>query len=113
MISVNTTSHKKEVEEAKSEAIAIAMEMIGLQMEGYAKEYLTTSGAVDTGRLRNSVGHAAEDRDAIVGTNVEYGPYIEFGTYKMVARPYTRPSVHEHLPEYKAIIQQCLQAQTM
>jgi hypothetical protein len=31
------------------------MNMIGEQAEGYAKESLTQSGAVDTGRLRNSV----------------------------------------------------------
>lgn len=30
-----------------------------------------------------------------VGTNVEYAPYVEFGTYKMAAQPYMRPAARE------------------
>lgn len=29
----------------------------------------------------------------VVGTNVEYSVYVEFGTYKMAAQPYLRPAV--------------------
>lgn len=39
-----------------------------------------------------------------IGTNVEYGRYIEFGTVKMKARPYIKPSVTEHSEEYKNIV---------
>ncbi|WP_248908150.1 hypothetical protein [Halocatena marina] len=28
----------------------------------------------------------------IVATNIEYGIYVEFGTYKMAAQPYLRPA---------------------
>lgn len=61
---------------AKNEAVARALEAIGLQAEGYAKmlEY------VDTGRLRNSITHGVDGDTAYIGTNVEYAPYVEFGT---------------------------------
>lgn len=29
----------------------------------------------------------------VVGTNVEYAPYVEFGTSRMGAQPYLRPAV--------------------
>lgn len=51
---------------------------------------------VDTGRLRSSLT-TAEDRKSDefkvrVGTNVEYAPYVEFGTRKMRAQPYLLPA---------------------
>lgn len=35
---------------------------------------------VDTGNLRSSITHVVNDNVGIVGTNVEYAPYVEFGT---------------------------------
>ena len=35
---------------------------------------------VDDGQLRQSITHEVEDKEGIVGTNVEYAPYVEFGT---------------------------------
>lgn len=87
-------------------AIGRALEMIGLQGERHAKEALTQQGAVDTGRLRNSVTHQVISEDSVaIGTNVEYAPYIEFGTYKMDARPYIRPAIEDYMNEYKQIIE--------
>lgn len=52
---------------------------------------------VDTGRLRSSIGNQL-GRDAIglvaiVGTDVEYAPYVELGTSKMAAQPFLRPAL--------------------
>ncbi|SRR6266700_2483733 len=64
---------------------------------------------VDTGRLRSSIqikaGTSGIDKsgfdigmtnmmsfERIVGTNVEYGPYVELGTSKMAARPFLFPA---------------------
>jgi len=48
---------------------------------------------VDTGNLRNSITYVKiMPRLWGVGTNVEYAPYVEFGTYKMRAQPYLRPA---------------------
>lgn len=35
---------------------------------------------VDTGQLKNSITHEVTDNEGYVGTNVEYAPYVEFGT---------------------------------
>lgn len=96
--------HSPEVLRAESAAIARAMQIIGLKMEKYAKDELTRQGAVDTGRLRASVSHVAEDKSAVVGTNVEYAPYIEYGTSRMRPRQYIRPAAQSHGSEYKGII---------
>jgi len=52
---------------------------------------------VDTGRLRSSITHelgqAGRDLVARIGTNVDYAPHVEFGTYRMSAQPYLRPAL--------------------
>jgi HK97 gp10 family phage protein len=55
---------------------------------------------VDTGRLRASITHRVERgrHVAYVGTNVEYAPYVEFGTRKMRAQPFLRPALHKNIP---------------
>ena len=45
-----------------------------------------------------------EDAAVYLGTNVEYAPYVEFGTSKMAARPYLRPAFNDHLNEYRNMI---------
>lgn len=120
----------------KEEAIEQALEMIGLQAERYAKEIITAKKAVDTGRLRNSITHATanysgvrtysdnegksysdattksspRDNEVYIGTNVEYGPYIEFGTSRKngAARPFLRPAAMNHTDEYKKIVEHCM-----
>jgi HK97 gp10 family phage protein len=58
---------------------------------------------VDTGRLRNSITHeqSEDGMKGRVGTNVEYGPYVEHGTRRMRARPYLFPSLEEETPRFK------------
>jgi phage gpG-like protein len=49
--------------------------------------------ATDTGRLASSVRVDVQGPMAyVVGTNVAYGPMLEFGTVKMAARPWLFPS---------------------
>jgi HK97 gp10 family phage protein len=40
----------------------------------------------------------------VIGTNVEYAPYVEPGTHKQKAQPYLRPAAENHSAEYKEII---------
>lgn len=53
---------------------------------------------VDTGRLRASITHQiAKDGQGLfarVGSNVEYAPFVEFGTSRMAAQPFLRPSLN-------------------
>jgi len=54
---------------------------------------------VDTGRLRSSITYdmielPGQLPKAIVGTNVSYAPFVEFGTEDMDAQPYLRPALN-------------------
>ena len=95
--------NSEEVIRSKNEAVRKALLAIGMNAESYAKKSLTDQRAVDTGRLRNSVTHEEDATSVQVGTNVEYAPYIELGTYKMRARPYIKPAIADHIQEYKEI----------
>ena len=102
----------------KNDAVVKALTVIALQMEKNAKIEITNkvydqpeskSGYKRTGRLRGSITSEADGNSAQVGTNVEYAPYVELGTYKMAERPFIKPAVEEHLDEYKAIFERILQ----
>lgn len=77
----------------KSEPVRAFMLKKGLQVEVRAKRLCP----VDTGRLRASITSALEeDGDtikAVIGTDVEYAPYVEFGTVRMVAKPFLLPAL--------------------
>jgi len=89
-----------------------------LMVEREAKLGMTPNGpsapgqppAVDTGRLRASITHRIEGGGyeertiGYVGTNVEYAPYLEFGTSKMAARPWLTPALEKHREDIKRLI---------
>ena len=102
---VEVTSNASEVKAAKDEAIARALEAIGLQAEGYVAE-LTP---VDTGRLRGSITHDTDEDSVYIGTNVEYAAYVENGTSKTKAQPYLKPGIENHMSEYEDIARTYLQ----
>lgn len=62
---------------------------------------------VVTGRLRGSITHEIlemlKEIGGRVGTNVEYGVYVEYGTSKMDAQPYLRTALENKRTEIKAI----------
>ena len=103
---VKVTSHVKEVIEAKNEAIARALEAIGIQAEGDVAEL----APVDTGRLRDSITHEVDESEeaVYVGTNVEYAAYQEYGTSKMKPHPFLKPGIMNNLETYKSIAKQFL-----
>lgn len=51
--------------------------------------------ATDTGRLVSSIKFRGAEGSWIVGTNVKYGAYLEFGTSRMDARPWLMPSFEQ------------------
>lgn len=61
---------------------------------------------VDTGRLRGSITTEFKSSNsnpkAEVGTNVEYAPYIEYGTIKMAAKPFLNPAYDRHIDDFEA-----------
>lgn len=78
------------------------------KIQGDAKRLIKAKDAFDTGRLHGSISVEAIPNGYAIGTNVEYAPYIEYGTgllgdptvshttrkYGMKARPYLRPALN-------------------
>ena len=46
-----------------------------------------------TGTLSNSIGFKVRGDEVSVGTNVEYAPYVEYGTSRSKPYPYLRPAL--------------------
>ena len=101
-------SNRKEVLRGSEEAIERGLAAIGMRAVTYTHRPKELGGTpVDTGRLRNSIawatasqsgggmekpplcggtdappGGGADDRTVVIGTNVEYGEFVEEGTSK-------------------------------
>ena len=125
--------------EAFEACIKRALTAIGMQAESYAKQSINQAGAIDTGRLINSVTYGTSDRagshdysdnegnhyaDTIgqaeenmvyIGTNVSYAPYIEMGhKYYYSGTMYApvhflKDAAGNHTAEYKEIIKQSME----
>lgn len=59
---------------------------------------------VDTGRLRSSIAvqKFQGGMASVIGSNVEYAAFVEFGTKRNRAQPYLVPSLKEHTPRFIA-----------
>ena len=109
MVSMTFKIEKDNTEEIKKKArenLMTALELIAQQAEANAVYEITALGAVDTGNLRRNIEHGVDGEDtAYVGTNVEYGKYVEYGTSKMPARPFLKQAVENHKAEYKKLLE--------
>ena len=123
MTSVDIINNSDEVRDKLERAVERALVECGIVAEGHAK----MKCPVDTGRLRGSIVYAtstsrsegqspAEPGDYTpkgtppkgevhIGTNVEYGPFVELGTSKRKAKPFLRPAIENHKSEYKRLIE--------
>ena len=65
---------------------------------------------VQTGRLRANITHELHPTLPIarVGTNVTYGKSLEFGTNRMLPRPWLRPAVYLSFKEVNAVFKKPL-----
>lgn len=107
-----TNDNVKQIIGATNEAINNALEIIG----NMAADYAAGLAPVDTGRLRNSLASEADtgekavyvdtsEKAVYVGTNVEYAPFVEYGTVKQKAQPFLKPAIENHLDEYKHVLE--------
>ena len=104
------------------------LEAIGETAVAYAVKNITENESVDTGRLRNDVAYRVFGDDVVVGVNVSYAPYVEFGTGRYAeggrptpwvykddegnyhwtagnpAKPFLKPAVSDHALEYGNIL---------
>lgn len=123
-IILNDNSPK--VKQELADACMRALERCGMKGEGYAKDL----APVDTGLLRNSISHRVNsgEQAVYIGTNSEYGAYVELGTGEhyeggrrtpwayqdahgqwhmtsgQKAQPYLKPAVADHKRTYRNII---------
>ena len=120
-------NNSKAVSAGIKAALLRGLEKVGLVAEGYAKKLCP----VDTGNLRNSISHTVTDvneQAAYVGSNTEYAAYVELGTgvfypggrqtpwvytdakgnthmtHGQRVKPYIKPAVADHTPQYQKII---------
>ena len=129
-MSVEIHDNSKEVSAAIKAALLRGFEKCGLVAEGYAKK-LCEGFKHPTGNLRNSITHTVDEEEqaAYIGTNSEYGPYVELGTGKYVSggrptpwiyqdakgdwhrtngqrpQPFIKPAVADHAQTYRNIIE--------
>lgn len=126
--------NSKEVLDALDDAISRALNAVGMQAEGHAKDRCP----VATGRLRNSITHTIsgagqitqvyQDNNgkkfgttlgavhetrkmAYIGTNVEYAFYVETNDKMHHTNGYAhflRDAATKHISEYRAILESYL-----
>ena len=123
---VTVTSNLYLVNKLSKEQMVNAAISIGMLTSGYAQDECP----VDTGRLRDSITHAYSDDSShevilLVGTNVEYAPYVELGHKQQPGRfvpkikkrlkrswvpgkPFLRPAFENHIQEIEQVILRAL-----
>lgn len=128
-MNIETHDNSKEISAEIKAALLRGLEKIGLVAEGYAKKLCP----VDTGNLRNSITHVVDEQKpaAIIGTDSEYGAYVELGTgiyaeggggrptpwvYQDTkgnwhytrgnkAQPFLKPAAADHAIQYRKILE--------
>lgn len=124
-ITVQFNDNSEEVLDALKNAVERGLMAIGEKAVDYAQDLCP----VDTGHLRGSITYQVDGEDCYIGTNVEYAPYVEFGTgihaesggrqtpwafqdshgdWHMTRgskpQPFIRPSASDHASEYREIL---------
>lgn len=129
MANVSMTDNTDDYRNELNKAIERGLIKIGMAAEGYAK----LACRVDTGRLRGSIVYATrtahsdgtpwkdgtpspekdyelhgtpEEREVIIGTNVEYAAKVEFNV-----KPFLRPAAEDHKEEYQRLFEAELKGQ--
>lgn len=118
-----------------SDTTETILEIIGMKAEKYAKALCPVGTPESTGikgyrgsTLKNSITHEVYGDELVVGSDVEYAPYVELGTGQWFntppeweefttekgsgkghgyvhPRPFLRPAFENHLSHYKKIIE--------
>lgn len=86
-IDIHITDNSGELLREFEAAMERAKEECGLQGVKYAALKTPT----DTGNLKNHISHLVKGNDVYIGTNVEYGVYVELGTGKFASNGQGRP----------------------
>ena len=93
-------SYRREVRAEMERAEQRALEKIGLYVDGEA----VSRSPIVSGRLKSSWEHEVDDEKVIVGSNVEYAPFVEFGTSRgQEAQRILTGSVEENVDNIRSI----------
>lgn len=90
-------------EDMRSKA-GLVIRKAALDIEAQAK----ANAPVDTGALKNSIIATKDPSKPFtwqVAVGVEYGPFVEYGTTKMVAQPFLTPAVEAVRPALLAALE--------
>jgi len=86
-------------------ALPPALMQGGLILEREIKQTIIAKDIIDTGNLLNSVAtRPCGPLTVEVGAHTDYAIYQEFGTYKMAARPYVRPSLTATIADIRNLL---------
>ena len=87
---------------------SLVVRKTALDVEATAK----TFAPVDTGALRNSIGHdlTGDGRygriEAEIGPTVDYAPYVEWGTSRNAPQAFMGPALDRHTPDFITALEQ-------
>lgn len=126
MADVTMKSNVPQVLSELKDRKARALEIIGGKAESYAKQNIKANDSIRTSNLLNSISHAQMDENTeVIGTNVKYAKYVEFGHWQepgryvpaigkrlvrdyVPAKPFLRPAAEGHRQEYKEVFERVL-----
>lgn len=98
--------------DAMSEGVERALRSAVFEGCTIVHESATRIVPVRTGNLKGSLSVDVQSQPGAalgrVGTNVEYAPYVEFGTDRMDARPYLRPALDENQERIRKKMQEAI-----
>lgn len=104
-IDVKITDNHDKFIQALQQQLHDAFEEIGKQAVANAKSTVP----VNTGNLKNSIDYSVSDDDVKIGTDVEYGKYVEFGSiHNHTASHFLLNAMQNNISEYKQTIENYL-----
>ena len=88
------------------EAIRAAIEDSLDEIGSTVAERARSTVPVDTGALRDSIGHKVSGSTAYVYAQQPYASYVELGTSRQAPQPYLRPAATEDVSVYERIMRE-------
>ena len=110
-VKIEVTNNVPQVKSAFKSQMKAALQAIGQQCEGYAKD----DCPVDTGRLRNSITNKefVDEQSVYIGTDVEYAIYVELRdnvSHATGKAHFLRDAAARHSAEYKKMAESILKS---
>lgn len=100
-MSNNVFQNLDRLEELIKQGVKNGAEDAGNLVKNEAKDNLLRNGSYRTGNLYNSIKSRVESEGeeavAKVGTEVDYGTYLELGTSRMNPKPYLYPALKDNV----------------